>query len=354
MRRYFLTENNKAHWQSKQNVVSNTKKVVYILTKFDGEEIQYDDFWQAVMDAEDKYCTEANMISAYFEETDEDGLNSYELVPDGKPYDGHWTEEEGTITEPTQSYEDYVKTIGLNEAGLFPSAAADGMQTSWVARVPANNNKSSSGTPTVNQQTNNVAKPATKKLQAKPMTATERHSLEDAANHEDRVAYSLALLRIYMDRLAPMYGLNIYDASVSPFYDQGITSLCADVEDIEAWPTLKEFKDKFYQVVGRTMTPIEETFNDVLLRVLEGIAPDSYCEIFHNASAFYDMRASKWLDSECFYDDYEIAFELGWNGKPEEDWVDMMGSYNHAGEYLEMAYSFGADSRRWFKMICGI
>ena len=370
--RRFLLENNQFGWQKRQQPAPQNKKVVFVLTTFDGKEYTYDDFWDAVIDAEDKYCVEANMVDGYFQTTDEDGLSSFDPVyksNDDAPYDGHWTEEEGVITEPSMSYEDYVNSTGLTEAGIFPQQAA--RNASWVSRAPVQQTTSqqqttppsaptSQGTSTQTTQPQpkqqSTAKMAYKKTQ---MTAVEQGALAAAASAENSILYSLLLAKLYMDRLATTCGLNIYSSSYAGFYDVangGIADLCQDVEENEAWPTIQEAEAHFKQLVGRAMTSMEKLHMTHVLRVLdEHIAPDGVCEVFLNAGDFFTFRASNWLDSECDYDDYDYAFTLGWNGKQEDDWYDMMGGqYNHAAEYLEMAYSYGVDSHDVLGKICVI
>ena len=364
MEQHVLNEDNKLSWQAKQKQqAQKATKVVYIITKWGGAELgEYDSFWDAVADAEDKYCMDANMIDAYYVTVDEDGLNSYEPVEEGKPYDGHWTEEEGTIVEPTQTYEEYAEAA-LSESSIFPSSADS--RTNWVSRAPinqaGNNNsqaQSSVSSKPISQTPSTPAnsQPLPGKFQVKPLDTNEKAALNAAAGSGDRVQYSLTLMRIFMERLAPKFGISIDNPGVAKFYDVsngGLKDLCADAETDEAWPTIAEVAAHFNQMVGRAMTTFEKVFMEACLRILSELAPDSYCQIFHNASAFYDLKASNWLDSECGYDDYEYAFELGWAGNPEEDWTDMMGSYNHAGEYLEEAYAYGEESHDWFQAVCG-
>ena len=356
MRRRILLENQQLSWQKLQKTASPKKNVVFILTKFNGDEVIYDDFWDAVLDAEDgKFCGATNMISAYYETADEDGLNSYELVPDGKPYDGHWTEEEGVVTEPSQSYYEYVTETGLTEASLFPTS--NSMNTNWVARIPVGNKSTSTSATsqaaasTSGQKAHGTPTKFPGQYQRTAMNRAESMALTQAADNDNQIKYALAMIKIYLVRLAPKFGIDISDPTTALFYD--LFSLCANVD--EEWPTIQEAKAEFQQTVGRPMSVMEEAFMHTVLKVLSGtVAPDAMCEVFQNASDFYDLRASKWLDSECGYDDYEYAFELGWAGNPEEDWTDMMGRYNHAGEYLEMAYSYGMDSHAWLKQVCGI
>ena len=358
MRRYFLNEANQKAWQTKQKISTPAAtRVVYIITKWGGAELgEYDDFWDAVIDAEDKFCVDANMIDAYYVTVDEDGLSSYEPVESDKPFYGRWTEEEGTLDEPSQTYEEYLENENLQEASSFPGAGD--YKSSWVARVPTGNSAKSANTNNnqnqsqTNATTNSQASGA---FQVTALSQQEERDLARASHNGDRVDYALALLSIYMTRLAPKYGLNINDPKVSAFYGNGLDDLCSDVETTEAWPTIQEAEAQFIQVLGRAMTSNEIDFMKKSLAVLTSIiAPNGYCEIFRNAPDFYELRASNWLDSECDYEDYEYAFELGWAGNPEEDWTEMMGSYNHAGEYLEGAYAYGVDSRHFFKKVCGI
>lgn len=73
-----------------------TKQIVYVLSTFDGDEYVYDNFYKAVDDAENKYCTEANSIYPYY--LNNDGTYT-EMVPDGVEGCLCWTEEEGIIEE---------------------------------------------------------------------------------------------------------------------------------------------------------------------------------------------------------------------------------------------------------------
>lgn len=361
MRRRILNEDNKISWQPKHKQVNNkAKKVVYIITKWGGVELgEYDDFWDAVLDAEDEYCMEANMIDAYYVTFDDDGLASYDPVPEGEPYYAHWTEEEGVIVEPTQSYDEHQET-SLSEASIFPSY--DDLKTSWVTRAPQTNNsvttqnKTTNNSATSSTNTSAGSQPLPGNFCVKPLDSAEKAALNAAASNADRVQYALVLLKIFMDRLAPKFGLSINNPGVADFYDinaGGLKDLCADADTNEAWPTIAEVAAHFNQVVKRPMTTFEKVFMEASLKVLSELAPDSYCEVFHNASAFYDLRATNWLDSVCDYSDYEYAFDMGWAGNPEEDWTGMMGQYNHAGEYLEEAYAFGEASGAWFKAVCG-
>ena len=171
--RRFLLENNQFGWQKRQQsapVNKQNKKVVFVLTTFDGKEYTYDDFWDAVVDAEDKYCVEANMIDGYFVTTDSDGLSSYDPVykqNDDAPYDGHWTEEEGVITEPSMSYEDYVSSTGLTEGNIFPQQ--DARNVNWVARVPVGQTTSQT------QPANAAATPAPSPAAASAAPAAGTH-----------------------------------------------------------------------------------------------------------------------------------------------------------------------------------
>ncbi len=369
-----LFESNMTAWQKKQTVKPNkANKVVYIITALGNKELGvYEDFWDAVMDAEDKYCVEANMIDAYYETTDEDGLNSYTEVEDNAPYNGRWTEEEGTLIEPKQTYAEFLEMTALAESAFDAFSAPSA--TSWVARTPtapaaapqaptqsaatptATSKVPSSSLNTATPKNQNNSKSSYNKA---PITPAELQALGKAAAVEDNVWYSLLIAKMYMDRLADVLGLDLNDKAYAGFYDVangGIADLCQDVEDEEAWPSINDAEALFKAMVGRPMTPVEVKHMSQVLKVLDSyIAPYGCCEVFLDASAFYSLRASHWLDSECDYDDYDIAFTLGWNGKPEEDWYAMMGNvYNHAAEYLECSYACGADSRTVINMICTI
>lgn len=224
------------------------------------------------------------------------------------------------------------------ESNLFPTGKAD-FKSNWVSRTPTKSTAQA-------QQTKSQP-------HKQPLTQQEERDLNRASNSGDRIEYALAMLGVYMVRKAPQYGLDINDAKVAAFYGKGLDDLCADVETDEVWPTIQEAEAQFIQVLGRAMTGDERQFMKESLAVLNDIAPDSYPAVFRNASDFYEFRAYHWLDSECGYDDYEYAFEMGMAGNPEDDWTEMMGGYNHAGEYLECAYAFGQDSGKFFKL-CGI
>jgi hypothetical protein len=73
-----------------------TKQIVYVLSTFDGDEYVYDNFYKAVDDAENKYCTEANSVYPYY--LNDNGTYT-EMVPDGVEGCLCWTEEEGIIEE---------------------------------------------------------------------------------------------------------------------------------------------------------------------------------------------------------------------------------------------------------------
>lgn len=371
-----LFESNRTAWQKKQTVKPNkANKVVYIITALRNRELGvYEDFWDAVMDAEDKYCVDANMIDAYYEITDEDGLNSYVDVEENAPYNGRWTEEEGVLIEPKQTYAEFLEMTALAESA-FDAFSAPGV-TSWVARTPtaptsasqvpiqsataattaATSKVPSSSINTATPKNQNNSKSSYNKT---PITRAELQALSKAAAAEDNVWYSLLIAKIYMDRLADVLGLDLNDKAYAGFYDVthgGLADLCQDVEDEEAWPSINDAEALFKAMVGRQMTPVEVKHMSQVLKMLDSfIAPYGCCEVFLNTSDFYDLRASRWLDSECDYDDYDIAFSLGWNGKPEEDWYAMMGNqYNHAAEYLECSYAYGAESRTVINMICTI
>ena len=70
------------------------KQIVYVLSTFSGKEYIYNDFYLAVEDAENKYCTEANSVYPYY--LNADGTYT-DMVPDGKPGCLCWTDEEGII-----------------------------------------------------------------------------------------------------------------------------------------------------------------------------------------------------------------------------------------------------------------
>lgn len=78
------------------NEAINKKKIIYVLSTFDGDEYLYDDFWEAVDAAENQFCTEANSIYPYYLENN----GTYtEMVPDGAEGCFCWTDEEGVIEE---------------------------------------------------------------------------------------------------------------------------------------------------------------------------------------------------------------------------------------------------------------
>lgn len=82
-----------------------TKKPIYVLDTFDGGEIVYSNFDEAVDAAElGEYYGNTNKISSYYETFDKDGIGTRELIPNSDPYYGRWTEEEGTITEPCKVF----------------------------------------------------------------------------------------------------------------------------------------------------------------------------------------------------------------------------------------------------------
>jgi hypothetical protein len=75
---------------------TDTRKIVYVLSTFDGDEYIYDDFYDAVDAAENEYCTEANSVYPYYLEAD----GTYtEMVPDDADGCACWTDEEGIIEE---------------------------------------------------------------------------------------------------------------------------------------------------------------------------------------------------------------------------------------------------------------
>lgn len=81
-------------WESTTS--TSIRKVIYVLSTFAGKEYVYDDFYRAVDDAENKFCTEANSVYPYYLEAD----GSYsEMVPDWAPGCLCWTDEEGIIEE---------------------------------------------------------------------------------------------------------------------------------------------------------------------------------------------------------------------------------------------------------------
>lgn len=79
---------------------ATAKKIVYVLTTFDNEEIIFNDFDEAVEAAEvGEFCMEAKRISAYYQEAD----GSYhKRVPNS----ARWTEEEGTISATNRIVEE--------------------------------------------------------------------------------------------------------------------------------------------------------------------------------------------------------------------------------------------------------
>jgi hypothetical protein len=363
MRRFFLTEAANTGWV-KQQKTANTgnKRVVYILTKFNGEEVIYDDFWDAVIDAEDKYCMDANMVDGYFETTDEDGLSSYEPVykiNDNAPYDGHWIEEEGTLTEPSMSYEDYVTSTGLTEAGQFPFEIPQ--MNNWVSRAPVNpqpqtQQQAQAHSAQANTAAANTPKTATKgAFTPKPIAQHERVLLDNFSAAEDRVSYALELYVMFMDRLAPKYGFDlslIAQSGPVDFFDveNSLYNLCKDVEDTGEWPPLKDWVREFENCIGRKASQTEQAFLSEGLNELNQIADCGWPCIFKDASDNYNLCASNWLDSDCGYDDYEFAFETGWAGNPEADWYDITGSGKDA-DYLEDTYYSGEASGKWFNKI---
>lgn len=370
MRRRILLENNTLNWQKQQKAAAPEKEVVFVLTKFNGEEVVYDDFWDAVFDAEDKYCVDANMINGYFRSTDEDGLTSLDpifKVNDDAPYDGHWTEEEGTLSEPSISYKDYVAKTGLTEAGRFPS----NMQgtSSWVARTPVQSRQQSQTT--APQQTPATSKTSTTApSQTRPQPAApapkgaftpksiephERALLDKFSNAEDRVCYALELYVMFMDRLAPKYGLSLSTLSQlgpTDFFDveSNLFDLCSDVEDVGDWPSTTEWIANFEKCIGRAATTAERLFLREGLVELCQIADGGWSCVFKDAGDHFSLCASNWLDSDCGYDNYELAFELGFYGKQPEDWYDITGSGKDA-DYLDDTYYSGEASGAWFRKI---
>ena len=100
----FKKNADKSKWSAAKLSKMCNKKPVYVLIKFDGEEIFYTDFDKAVEAAEfGDYYDETKRISSYYEISGEDG-RTYELISDGDPYYGRWTDEEGTIAEPSQVF----------------------------------------------------------------------------------------------------------------------------------------------------------------------------------------------------------------------------------------------------------
>ena len=88
----------------------NNKKVIYVLTTFDGDEYIYDDFYDAVDMAENDLCTEARSIYPYYQEAD----GTYNtMLPDGDPNCLCWTEEEGILEEACKQ-----NIIESNSAGF--------------------------------------------------------------------------------------------------------------------------------------------------------------------------------------------------------------------------------------------
>jgi len=80
--------------KTKLNENMNKRKIVYVLSTFDGNKYVYNNFYEAVDDAENEYCTEANSVYPYYLETN----GSYtEMVPDDVEGCLCWTDEEGII-----------------------------------------------------------------------------------------------------------------------------------------------------------------------------------------------------------------------------------------------------------------
>ena len=69
-------------------------KIVYVLTTFRGKELIYDDFYDAVTDAEGDLVMEANMIDTMYQAPD----GTLTEVPESDPNYHRWTEEEGIRT----------------------------------------------------------------------------------------------------------------------------------------------------------------------------------------------------------------------------------------------------------------
>lgn len=69
-------------------------KLVYVLTTFRGKELIYDDFYDAVIDAEGDLVMEANMIDTMYQAQD----GTLTAVPETDPNYHRWTEEEGIRT----------------------------------------------------------------------------------------------------------------------------------------------------------------------------------------------------------------------------------------------------------------
>lgn len=92
---------------------ANARKIVYVLSTFSGKDYVYDNFYAAVDDAENKYCTEANSVYPYYLEAD----GTYtEMVPDGAEGCLCWTDEEGIIEESC-NYKDSLTTIMAKSLG---------------------------------------------------------------------------------------------------------------------------------------------------------------------------------------------------------------------------------------------
>lgn len=73
---------------------SSKRKIVYVLTTFRGKELIYDDFYEAVIDAEGDLVMEANMIDTMYQAPD----GTLTEVPETDPNYHRWTEEEGIRT----------------------------------------------------------------------------------------------------------------------------------------------------------------------------------------------------------------------------------------------------------------
>jgi hypothetical protein len=73
---------------------ANNGKIVYVLTTFRGKDIIYEDFYEAVTDAEGDLAMEANMIDTMYQAPD----GTLTEVPESDPNYHRWTEEEGIKT----------------------------------------------------------------------------------------------------------------------------------------------------------------------------------------------------------------------------------------------------------------
>lgn len=99
----FKKSTNKSKGQTVKQAIN--KKPIYVLTTFDDQEVVYADFDKAVEAAElGDYAGEAAKISSYYELENENDIITRGSMTENDPYYGRWTEEEGTITEPSEVF----------------------------------------------------------------------------------------------------------------------------------------------------------------------------------------------------------------------------------------------------------